>query len=76
MNKLKNKKAAVEKEAKSSPSATTSKARMPRAFLNVLNGTFLTRENVLGTALHPFLFSADDQLHRLWLPYGAHRAQP
>ena len=68
MNKLKNKKAA-EKEAKGSPDAPASKARMPRAFLNVLNGSFLTRENVLGNM--PFILFCS-ALMITYIGYGYH----
>lgn len=68
MNKLKNKKAA-EKEANGSAEAPVNKARMPRAFLNVLNGTFLTRENVLGNM--PFILFCS-ALMITYIGYGYH----
>lgn len=64
MNKLREKKAA---EARPEPAGRS--ARMPRAFISVLNGSFLTREKVLGNM--PFiLFCAG--LMIAYIAYGYH----
>lgn len=76
MNKVREQKAAPADEgtkaAKASGKAKAApegKARMPRAFINVLNGSFLTRENVLGNM--PFiLFCAG--LMITYIAYGYH----
>ncbi len=64
MNKVRKKK--VEKEA-APKGAASSPARLPKAFISVLNGSFLTRENVLGNM--PFiLFCAG--LMIIYIAYG------
>lgn len=77
MNTLRDKKPAedtVEESAKAAKAsgkkaAPESKARMPRAFINVLNGSFLTKRNVLGNM--PFiLFCAG--LMIAYIAYGYH----
>ena len=67
MNKIREKKEVKEEAPKSAKAAATSKARLPRGFINVLNGSFLTRENVLGNM--PFiLFCAG--LMIIYIAYG------
>ncbi len=53
MNKVREKKEAKEEAKKSAKSSAASTARLPRAFISILNGSFLTRENVLGNM--PFI---------------------
>lgn len=66
MNKLRDiQEEQSEASVKAEPSGKT--ARMPRALINVLNGSFLTRENVLGNM--PFiLFCA--ALMIMYIAYG------
>jgi hypothetical protein len=67
MNKVREKKEAQEREAGEAAASSAAPARLPRAFLNVLNGSFLTRENVLGNM--PFiLFCAG--LMIVYIAYG------
>lgn len=67
MNRMREKKAAEEQAA--APRKEGAKARMPRAFISVLNGSFLTREKVLGNM--PFiLFCAG--LMIAYIAYGYH----
>lgn len=55
--------------ATAKPAGKASQARLPRGLISVLNGTFLTRENVLGNM--PFiLFCAG--LMVLYIGYGYH----
>jgi len=67
MNRMREKKAAEEQPE--APPKEGAKARMPRAFISVLNGSFLTREKVLGNM--PFiLFCAG--LMIAYIAYGYH----
>ncbi|MDQ3102000.1 MAG: FtsL-like putative cell division protein [Bacteroidota bacterium] len=67
MNKVRDKKEEKEEAPKSAKAAAPSKTRLPRGFINVLNGSFLTRENVLGNM--PFiLFCAG--LMIVYIAYG------
>jgi hypothetical protein len=67
MNRMREKK--VEQEQAAPPRKERVKARMPRAFISVLNGSFLTREKVLGNM--PFiLFCAG--LMIAYIAYGYH----
>lgn len=67
MNKVREKKEVKEEAPKGAKAAAPSKARLPRAFINILNGSFLTRENVLGNM--PFiLFCAG--LMIVYIAYG------
>ena len=57
----------VKEEAPKSARSAASSARLPRGFINVLNGSFLTREKVLGNM--PFiLFCAG--LMIIYIAYG------
>lgn len=67
MNRMRDKQAAAQQPEP--PRKEGGKARMPRAFISVLNGSFLTRENVLGNM--PFiLFCAG--LMIIYIAYGYH----
>lgn len=58
-----------EQEKQPEPRRASKAARMPRGFINVLNGSFLTRENVLRNM--PFiLFCA--ALMLVYIAYGYH----
>jgi hypothetical protein len=67
VNKVREKKEVKEEAPKAPKASAPSKARLPKALINVLNGSFLTREHVLGNM--PFiLFCAG--LMILHIAYG------
>lgn len=68
MNKVRDKKEEKE-EAKKIAKPASSTARLPRAFISILNGSFLTRENVLGN-MSFILFCAG--LMIIYIAYGYH----
>ena len=67
MNKVREKKQDQDPEAAAPKATATSKTRLPKGFINVLNGSFLTRENVIRNM--PFiLFCAG--LMIIYIAYG------